>query len=151
VTPVRRLHPTAPVVGVGAVIATSEASIVLVRRAQPPLAGRWSLPGGAIELGETLVEAVKREALEETGLAVEVGPVVDVVDHVEIDTAGKTTYHFVIVDYLCFPRGGTLRPGDDVDDAVIADLDALDAYELTVPARQVIHRAMALFAKRRAT
>ena len=59
---------------------------------------------------------------------IDVGPVVDVVDHVEIDSAGKPTYHFVIVDYLCFPRSGTLRPGDDVDDAVIADVDALDVY-----------------------
>ena len=73
---------------------------------------------------------------------VDVGPVVDVVDHVEIDAAGKITYHFVIVDYLCFPRSGTLRPGDDVDDAVIADVDALDVYELTVPARRVVRRAI---------
>ena len=108
--------------------AISKTAVVLVRRAQPPLAGRWSLPGGAIELGETLHDAIAREVVEETGLVVDVGPVVDVVDHIEVDAAGKITYHFVIVDYLCFPRSGTLRPGDDVDDAVIADVDALDAY-----------------------
>ena len=147
-TPVSRRYPGAPVVGVGAVVAISKAAVVLVRRAQPPLAGRWSLPGGAIELGETLHDAIAREVVEETGLVVDVGPVVDVVDHVEIDAEGKITYHFVIVDYLCFPRGGTLRPGDDVDDAVIADVDALDAYELTVPARRVVRRAMELLAKR---
>jgi 8-oxo-dGTP diphosphatase len=139
-----RLYPGAPIVGVGAVIASATGAVVLVRRVHPPLAGRWSLPGGAIELGERLHDAVTREVLEETGLRIDVGPVVDVVDHVEVDAEGKTTYHFVIVDYLCFRRGGTLKPGDDVDDAVVADVDALEAYELTAPAHRVIRRAFDL-------
>jgi ADP-ribose pyrophosphatase YjhB (NUDIX family) len=133
------------VIGIGAVVLMSETSIVLVRRAQEPLAGRWSLPGGGVELGETLRAAVAREVLEETGLFVDVGPVVEVVDHIDVDPEGRTTYHFVIVDYLCFPRGGTLRPGDDVDDAVIADVGALEPFELAAPARVVIGRAIDLY------
>ena len=142
--PVSRRYPAAPVVGIGAVIVMSDTSVVLVRRAQEPLAGRWSLPGGVVELGETLRAAVAREVLEETGLIVDVGPVVEAVDHIDIDSHGKITYHFVIVDYLCSPLGGTLRPGDDVDDAVIADVGELDLYNLTAPAGLVIQRAIDL-------
>ena len=148
-TPVSRRYPAAPVIGIGAVILMSETSVVLVRRAQEPLAGRWSLPGGAVELGEPLRAAVAREVLEETGLLVDVGPVVEAVDHIDVDREGKVTYHFVIVDYLCSPRGGTLRPGDDVDDAVVADVGALGPYDLTAPARKIIGRAIDLYVEHR--
>jgi ADP-ribose pyrophosphatase YjhB (NUDIX family) len=123
----------------------SVTSVVLVRRRQEPLAGRWSLPGGVVELSETLRDAVAREVLEETGLVVNVGPVIDAIDHIDVDRDGKTAYHFVIVDYLCSPRSGTLRPGDDVDDAVVADVGGLEPYNLTVPARRIIDRAISLY------
>jgi ADP-ribose pyrophosphatase YjhB (NUDIX family) len=148
VRPTSRRYPAAPVVGIGAVIVMSGTSVVLVRRAHEPLAGRWSLPGGVVELGETLQAAVAREVLEETGLIVDVGPVVEVVDHVDVDSQGKVTYHFVIVDYLCSPLGGTLRPGDDVDDAAIADVGVLEPYDLTAPAGLVIQRAIDLHRRR---
>jgi ADP-ribose pyrophosphatase YjhB (NUDIX family) len=142
--PLRR-YPSAPVVGVGAVIVMSGGAVVLVRRAHEPLAGRWSLPGGALELGETLRAAVAREVLEETGLLVDVGAVVDAVDHIAADVAGRTEYHFVIVDYLCQPIGGELRAGGDVDSVALADPRGLDAYALTAPAQSVIRRGVELY------
>ena len=81
--------------------------MLLVKRAHEPLKGEWSLPGGAVEVGETLEAALAREVLEETGLDVDVGPVVEVLDRIERDADGRVEYHFVIIDYLCRAVGGT--------------------------------------------
>ena len=96
-----------PVVGVGAVILVPDGRVVLVKRGHEPLAGQWSIPGGKLELGETLAAGTAREALEETGLAVEVGPLIEVCDRILMDESGRVGYHFVLVDYLCKPVGGT--------------------------------------------
>jgi ADP-ribose pyrophosphatase YjhB (NUDIX family) len=130
---------------VGAVVCPSRRSIVLVRRANAPLAGRWTLPGGVVEAGETLHAAIRREIREETGLVVDVGPLVDVVDHVEIDDAGRAVYHFVIVDYLCRPTAGTLSAGSDAEQALVADAGALGDYDLTPRTRAVIASALELY------
>jgi mutator protein MutT len=97
---VTRQYPDRPFVGVGAVIVDG-GRVLLVRRKHEPLAGEWSLPGGAVEVGETLEECVIREMREETGLDVEVGPVIEVFDRITRDGAGRVQYHFVLVDYLC--------------------------------------------------
>jgi ADP-ribose pyrophosphatase YjhB (NUDIX family) len=124
------------------------AGVVLVRRRFPPLAGEWSLPGGAVEIGETLAEAVVREVAEETGLAVEVGPLVEVFDRIERDGNGRVEYHYILVDYLCRPRGGRLCAGSDVSEVVLADPRALESYGLTVKAAAVIAAALQLAAVR---
>jgi ADP-ribose pyrophosphatase YjhB (NUDIX family) len=139
----RREYPERPIVGVGAVIAVG-GKIVLIRRRFEPLKGHWSLPGGAVELGETLEAAIGREVQEETGFEVEVGPVIEVFDRITMDHEDRVQYHYVLVDYLCWPIGGTLRAGSDVDDAVLADPGEFAVYELTEKAMSVIERALQL-------
>ena len=138
-----RLYPERPVVGVGAVIVEA-GKVLLVKRRYEPLAGRWSIPGGTLELGETLEAGVAREMREETGLDIEVGPVIEVFDRIMLDAERRVRYHFVLVDYLCWPIGGDLRAGSDVDDAVLVDPESLDAYDLTPKAQAVIARALQL-------
>jgi ADP-ribose pyrophosphatase YjhB (NUDIX family) len=148
---VNRTYPDRPFVGVGAVIVERSTSldaratrVVLIRRRFEPLAGEWSLPGGVVEAGETLDSCVAREMHEETGLDVEIGPVIDVFDRITRDDDGRVRYHYVLVDYLCWPSGGTLRAGSDVDAAVWADSSDLSAYQLTEKATAVIARALEL-------
>ncbi len=138
-----RRYPSHPIVGVGAVI-EQHGRVVLVRRRFEPLAGQWSLPGGTLEVGETLEAGVAREMLEETGLVVAVGPVVEVFDRILLDDQRRVKFHFVLVDYLCRPSGGVLRHGSDVDDAVFVPPSELDKYHLTPKALAIIDRALEL-------
>ena len=136
------MYPARPVVGVGAVVLDGS-RVLLVKRAHAPLKGEWSLPGGAVELGETLEAAVAREVLEETGVAVDVGPVVEVLDRVERGPDGRVEYHFVIVDYLCRPRDNRLARGSDADDVRWATLGELSGLRVTQAAIDVIHKGLA--------
>jgi 8-oxo-dGTP diphosphatase len=131
------------VVGVGAVV-IADGHIVLVKRAHEPLMGEWNLPGGAVEAGETLPAACAREVLEETGLIVDVGAVIDVFDRIMLDADGRVQYHFVLIDYVCRPIGGELRCGTDASDVALADPDALEPYRLTEKALAVIRRGLEL-------
>jgi mutator protein MutT len=138
-----RTYPDRPFAGVGAVI-VQDGRVVLIQRGVEPLKGQWSLPGGAVELGETLEECVVREMQEETGLDVDVGPVIEVFDRITRDDDGRVLYHYVLVDYLCWPRGGALRAGSDAAGAVFADPRELESYRLTEKATAVIRRALEL-------
>jgi mutator protein MutT len=139
----KREYPERPIVGIGAVV-VDDGKVLLVRRRFEPLAGHWSLPGGAVELGEMLETCVVREIREETGLDVEVGPVIEVFDRITYDEARRIQYHYVLVDYLCWMVGGELRPGSDADDAVFVDPSDLARFELTTKAAAVIQRALQL-------
>ena len=139
----RRRYPDRPFVGVGAVI-VQDGKVLLVKRKYEPLAGQWSLPGGAVEVGETLEACLVREMLEETGLEVRVGPVIEVIDRITHDTEGRVMYHFVLVDYLCWPTGGTLCASSDVAEVCFADPNDLRRYELTTKATAVVERALEL-------
>ncbi len=130
----KRDYPDRPIVGVGAVVVNGGRALV-VRRATEPLKGEWSIPGGMLELGEKLREGVAREVLEETGLKVEVGDVLDVFDSIFPDPDGRTQYHFVLIDFLCHVLGGDLRPASDVSDAkwvTIEESGSLGMKEVTV-------------------
>ena len=138
-----RQYPERPIVGVGAVIVDA-GKVVLIRRKYEPLKGHWSLPGGMVEIGETLEAALARELLEETGLVVDVGPVIEVFDRITRDEERRVRYHFVLIDYLCWPSAGSLRAGSDVDAAIWADPAALAVYSLTEKATSVIQRGLTL-------
>jgi 8-oxo-dGTP diphosphatase len=111
----KREYPDSPLVGVGAVI-IEDGRVLLVKRGHPPLAGEWSIPGGVLELGETLREAAVREAREETSLIVESADLLGVYDRVLRDDAGRTLYHFVLIDFLCRPVEGKAKAADDADE-----------------------------------
>jgi len=138
-----RVFPSRPVLAVGAVILDGS-RVLLVKRGQEPLKGRWSLPGGVVELGETLTDALAREVVEETGLDIRIGPLVEVLDIVHRAPDGRVHYHFVVADYLCRAAAAALRCGSDADEARWVEASSLDDYELTEKAASVIHKALAL-------
>ena len=112
----KREYPERPLVGVGAVIVEGERA-VLVRRSAEPMAGEWSIPGGLVELGETMRAGAAREVLEETGLQVEAGEVLEVLDRIVPDANGKPRFHYVLIDFLCRRVAGELRAGGDAAEA----------------------------------
>ena len=111
----KREYPDSPLVGVGAII-IEDGRVLLVKRGHPPLEGEWSIPGGVLELGETLREGAVREAIEETCLIVEPTELLGVYDRVLRDDSGRTLYHYVLVDFLCRRINGEARAADDADE-----------------------------------
>lgn len=136
----RREYPERPIVGVGGVV-IRDGQALLIKRGHPPLQGEWSIPGGTLELGETLLEGAQRELREETGIEVRVLDLIEVFERVIRDEAGKARYHFVILDYLCEAAAGDARAGSDVIDVAWATEAELAEYSLTPTATRVIRRA----------
>jgi ADP-ribose pyrophosphatase YjhB (NUDIX family) len=136
-----REFPPRPILGVGAIVVDS-GRVLLVKRANEPLKGQWSVPGGAVELGETLVAAVRREVLEETGLLVAVGPIVEVLDRLRLDDDRRARFHYVLVDFVCRPTGGTLASGSDADAVAWAAVDELPQYGVAEATIDVIAKAL---------
>ena len=143
-----REYPPGPVVGVGGVV-TREGRALIVRRAHEPRKGEWSLPGGLVELGERLIDAVRREIAEETGLQVEVGPMVETFDRVHHDTEGRVRFHFVIVDYLCVASSGEAVAGSDAEAVAWVTGDELAAYRVNPHAAAVIRKGLLMAAAAR--
>jgi len=140
----RRRYPEHPLVGVGALIFTRSGRrgpILLVERGGEPLRGYWSLPGGLLETGELLEDGIRREVFEETGLRIEPVRRFDIFERIMNDKAGKTEYHYILVDYVCRVIGGELRAGDDVSRALWVRRKELDGYLMTEGTREVIERA----------
>jgi len=152
----KREYPDSPLVGVGAVIVDRQLvdghfddrhpgghRVLLIRRGQPPLLGEWSLPGGVLECGETLREAVVREAREETGLVVETGEMLGVYERVIRDDEGRVRYHYVLLDFLCRAVGGDLKAGSDAADVRWYTREELPALNLAHDANDVVRKGLA--------
>ena len=150
-----REYPDRPVVGVGGVVIENERAL-LIKRGSEPLLGQWSIPGGTLELGESLQEGVARELLEETGLDVLVLDMIEAFDRIFLDPAApdggdksRPKYHYVIVDYLCERRAGEAQVGSDVTDIAYAAEEELAAFNMTTTVTRVLHRAFAMDRERR--
>jgi 8-oxo-dGTP diphosphatase len=147
--PSSREYPERPMVGVGGVIIENGRTL-LIRRGSEPLLGEWSIPGGMLELGETLEEGVARELLEETGMVVRVVELIEVFDRIYLEsTAGaqqqkRPRFHYVIVDYLCERLAGEPAAGSDVTDVAFASEEELARYNLTETATRILKKAFAM-------
>lgn len=138
-----REYPGNPRVGVGAVI-LHEGRVLLVKRGGQPSAGKWSLPGGLVNLGETTVEAVRREVAEECALTIRVVGVAGVVDRVVRDADGRVRYHYVLVDYLAYPESGVAAAGSDAADVRWVEVERVEELDITEGLVEMIRRAIAL-------
>jgi ADP-ribose pyrophosphatase YjhB (NUDIX family) len=139
-----------PIVGVGAVVIDGT-KVLLVRRGQEPLKGEWSLPGGALELGETLQQGVVREVLEETGLIVAPGGIIEILDRIILDrttqdeASGRVRYHYVLIDFVCHVTGGALGPATDAEEVRWVERDQLqNGFRLAPVTVAVIEKAFRL-------
>ncbi len=153
--PSPREYPERPIVGVGGVL-IENGKALLIRRGSEPLLGQWSIPGGTLELGETLLEGVGREMLEETGIVVRVLDLIEVFERINPysppesrSAAARPRFHFVIVDYLCEKISGEAKAGGDAVDIAYAAEDKLSKYQLTEAATRVLRKAFAMDRARR--
>lgn len=133
----RREYPKQPLAGVGAVI-INEGKMILVKRGVEPGKGKWSIPGGLVELGESVRDATIREAKEETSLDVEivVDRPLDAFDNIDIDEHGGLRYHYILLQFLTRPKSGTLEPSSDAVDAKWVPIEEVEKYDLTKPFRK---------------
>jgi mutator protein MutT len=136
---VKRLYPKQPIIGVGAVI-IKDGKILLEKRKNEPGKGKWSIPGGLVELGESVEQTVIREVKEETGLEVEKPEHIDVVDNVVRDDNSEIKYHFVIIDYFVKLKGGTMKATSDAEELRWVTFDEVEKYDLTITFRAFFQR-----------
>ncbi len=142
----KREYPEHPFVGVGAVIVKHD-RVLLIRRGTAPLLGEWSLPGGVLECGEALQDAVVREANEETGLVVEVGEMLGVYERIIHGDDRRVRYHYVLIDFLCRAAGGELRAGSDAAEVGWFRREELPALRLAYDANDVVLKGLSLSAR----
>jgi len=130
----KRIYPDQPIVGIGIVI-VKDCCIALIKRGNEPSKGKWTIPGGLVELGESVEAAVIREAKEETCLDVENPKLLDVVGNVDLDEQGKIKYHYVIIDYLVHVKSGSIKAASDAEELRWVPFDDVESYNLTASFR----------------
>ena len=135
-----RLYPDRPIVGVGVVVFRGD-EVLLIKRGKPPVSDRWSIPGGAQEIGETVREAALREVAEETGIEIEIVGLIDVVDGITRDAEGRAKYHYTLVDFAARWVSGEARAASDAAAARWVDRDAVPGLELWDETRRIVARA----------
>jgi 8-oxo-dGTP diphosphatase len=140
---VSREYPAHPRVGVGAVVLRDQ-QVLLVRRGGQPSAGKWSLPGGLVELGETTEDAILRELVEECGLRARLAGIAGVVNRVVRDAEGRIRYHYVLIDYLAYPESALITAGTDAAEARWVPLEQVEQLVITVGLTAMIRRAIDL-------
>lgn len=136
----KRKYPDRPIIGVGGIVFQGD-QVLLIKRGEEPSLGQWSIPGGVVQVGETLEEAVIREIREETHLEVEVLALTKILDRIFRDPDGRVTYHYVLADFLCRLRAGELKSDSDAREARFVALQDLPSYQMAPPTLEVIHRA----------
>ena len=139
----KREYPDSPIVGVGGVIFDGD-SVLLAKRGQEPAKGTWSLPGGAVELGEKVVDALKREIQEEVGIEIEVGGLIRVLDRILQDEEKRVRYHYVLIDYWGWKVSGHPTPGSDTSDVCFVPLESIEKTEINREVRETILMAAEL-------
>jgi ADP-ribose pyrophosphatase YjhB (NUDIX family) len=140
---VSREYPDYPRVGVGAVV-LHEGCVLLVKRGRPPGVGRWSLPGGLVELGENTAEAARREVAEECGIDVRVAAMAGMVERIIRDESGRVRYHYVLIDYLAYPESDAICAGTDAAEVRWVPAEHLHSLDVTEGLSDMIRRAMVL-------
>lgn len=136
----KREYPVHPLVGVGMIVKKNN-YIVMVKREREPGKGKWSIPGGMLELGERISDGVKREILEETGLRVEIDRLIDVEENIGRDGTGRIRFHYVLVDFLGYVIAGNLQPDTDVKEAIWVNLSEVDSFNITNTLKRLLIKA----------
>jgi ADP-ribose pyrophosphatase YjhB (NUDIX family) len=145
--PIKREYPERPIVAVGAAVCR-EGCVLVVQRGRAPSKGVWTVPGGAVDLGETMREAAAREVREECGIEIDVGPVVGILDNVVRDERGDIRYHYAIVDFGARYVSGHLQPNDELMGATWITPAEFDAYGVPAKAREVLLNALESYRQR---
>lgn len=143
-----RLYPDRPIIGVGVVVFRGD-EVLLIKRGKPPVSDRWSIPGGAQEIGETVREAALREVAEETGIEIDIVGLIDVVDGITRDAGGRAKYHYTLVDFAALWRSGEARAASDAAAARWIGHDALSEVALWDETRRIVARAVEMTDGRR--
>ena len=139
----RREYCNFPILSAGGVIIINDEVLIIKRKTEPD-AGKWTIPGGAINVGEKIKDGLKREIFEETGLEVEVGNLLDIAEKIFKDSKGKIIYHYVILDYLCKYISGSMKASSDAEELMLVKMCDLDKMELVNGTRRVIEKAFDL-------